>query len=114
MSFFIKSNKNLITYSLLLFLVIPIFGFNFLISFLSNILLLIFLIPLLLILIAFIGFNSLKSKIKTCSECGAISLESNSSCMNCGANLKNIEFKNENFSNDPSNKTIEIIAEEIN
>ena len=56
MKFFPNINKNLVTYSLITILVIPIFGINFLISFLGNILLLLFLIPLLILLLLFIGF----------------------------------------------------------
>ena len=89
MNFFLKDNKNLLTYSLIMLIVFPIFGINFFISFLSNILLLLFLIPLLLIMIVIIGFNSYKSKINTCMNCGSISLGLSETCMNCGANLEN-------------------------
>ncbi len=112
MNFFLKANKNLITYSLILLLVIPIFGINFLISFLGNVLLLLFLIPLLLLLLVFIGFNSYKSKINTCSNCGAISLGLNEVCMNCGADLENTYKKNQ-LDQKPSESTIEVKAEEI-
>ena len=94
------------------FLVIPIFGINFLISFLGNVLLLLFLIPLLLLLLVFIGFNSYKSKINTCSNCGAISLGLNEVCMNCGADLENTYKKNQ-LDQKPSESTIEVKAEEI-
>ena len=63
MNYFLKANKNLLTYSLIILIVIPIFGFNFFISFVGNILLLLFLIPLLLLVLVFMGFNSYKSKI---------------------------------------------------
>ena len=43
MNYFLKANKNLLTYSLILLIVIPIFGINFFISFLGNILLLLIL-----------------------------------------------------------------------
>ena len=112
MNFFLKANKNLITYSLILLLVIPIFGINFLISFLGNVLLLLFLIPLLLLLLVFIGFNSYKSKINTCSNCGAISLGLNEICINCGADLENTG-KNNQLDQKPSESTIEVKAEEI-
>ena len=110
--YFLKANKNLLTYSLILLIIIPIFGINFFISFLGNILLLLFLIPLLLIILVFIGFNSYKSKINTCVSCGAISLGSNEICMNCGANLENISQKNQ-LGNKPSESTIEVKAEEV-
>ena len=93
-------------------MVIPIFGFNFFISFVGNILLLLFLIPLLLLVLVFIGFNSYKAKITTCSNCGAMSLGLSKTCMNCGSDLKNISKKNQ-LNKRPSESTIEIKAEEI-
>ena len=103
-------NKNFVIYSLIFLIVVPIFGLNFIIKFVGNILLLIFLIPLVIFLIAFLGLNSLKSQVKTCSECGSINLGVNDICMNCGADLG---YKNlKNFKN-PSETTIEVKAEEI-
>ena len=112
MNYFLKANKNLLTYSLVILLVIPIFGLNFFISFVGNILLLLFLIPLLLLFLVFIGFNSYKSKINTCNNCGAISLGLSETCMNCGANLENISINNQ-FDKNPSETTIEVNAEEV-
>ena len=112
MNYFLKANKNLLTYSLIILTVIPIFGINFFISFLGNIILLLFLIPLLLVILVFIGFNSYKTKINTCSSCGAISLGLSETCMNCGANLENTSNKNQ-FNNKPSESTIEVKAEEV-
>ena len=112
MNYFLKTNKNFLTYSLILLIVIPIFGLNFFISFLGNILLLLFLIPLLLVVLVLIGFNSYKSKINTCNSCGAISLGISDTCMNCGANLENTSNKNQ-FNNNPSESTIEVKAEEV-
>ena len=112
MNYFLKANKNLLTYSLIILLVIPIFGINFFISFLGNILLLLFLVPLLLVILVFIGFNFYKSKINTCNSCGAISLGLSENCMNCGANLENISNNNQ-FDQKPSESTIEVKAEEI-
>ena len=106
-------NKNLVTYSLIFLILIPIFGFNFFVSILGNILLLIFLIPLLIFLIVLISFNSLKSKVHTCNVCGTVSIGMNNTCVNCGADLSNINLKkSENF-NKPSETTIEVKAEEI-
>ena len=113
MNYFLKANKNLLTYSLIILIVIPIFGINFFISFLGNILLLLFLVPLLLIILVLIGFKSYKSKINTCNSCGAISLGLSENCMNCGANLGNINNKNQ-FDKKPSESTIEVKAEEVN
>ena len=112
MNYFLKANKNLLTYSLLVFMVISIFGINFFISFLGNILLLLFLVPLLLLILVFIGFNSFKSKINTCNNCGSISFGLSEKCMNCGANLQDI-YKSNELNNKPSETTIEIKAEEI-
>jgi len=113
MNYFLKANKNLLTYFLIILIVIPIFGFNFFISIVGNILLLLILIPLLLLALVFIGFNSYKSKIKTCSNCGSISLGLSETCMNCGTNLDNIN-KNNQLDNKPSESTIEVKAEEVN
>ena len=109
MSYFLKANKNLLTYSLILLIVIPIFGINFFLSFLGNILLLLFLIPLLLVILVFVGFNSYKSKINTCNTCGTISFGLSDTCMNCGEDLENVIKKNQKA----SESTIEIKAEEI-
>ena len=113
MNYFLKANKNFLTYSLIILIVIPIFGIKLFISFLSNIILLLFLIPLLLLILVFIGFNSYKSKINTCKSCGAISLGLSKNCMNCGANLENISDNNQ-FYKKPSESTIEVKAEEVN
>ena len=112
MNSFLNSNKNLFTFALVILIIIPIFGINFFISFLGNIVLLLFLIPLFLLLLLFIGFNSYKSKISTCSSCGSISLGLSETCINCGANLDNISNKNQ-INKQPSESTIEVKAEEI-
>ena len=105
-----KMNKSLVTYSLIFLIIVPIFGFNFLISFIGNILLLIFLVPLLILLIALISFNSLKSKVKICNQCGTILMGINNNCTNCGADLNDTTPKN---IKKPSEATIEINAEEV-
>ena len=106
--------KSLTTYLLIFLLIVPIFGFNFLISIIGNILLLVFLIPLLIFLIILISFNSLKSKVNTCNQCGAVSLGINNTCMNCGSNLDDTNPINSEAFNKPSETTIEVKAEEIN
>ena len=111
MNYFLKANKKILIYSLIILIVIPIFGINFFISFLGNILILLFLIPLLLVILVSIGFNSYKSKINTCNNCGAISLGLSENCMNCGANLEIIN--NNQFDENPSESTIEVKAEEV-
>ena len=112
MNNFLKVNKTLFTYSLIIVIMIPIFGINFFMSFLGNILILLFLIPLLLFLILLIGFNSYKSKINKCDECGAVSLGLSENCMNCGAKFKYPNNKNQ-INIKPSESTIEVKAEEI-
>jgi hypothetical protein len=112
MNFFLKANKNLLSYTLILLIVIPIFGINFFISFLGNILLLLLLVPLLLLILVLVGFNSYKSKINTCNNCGAISLGLSETCMNCGANIENISNKNQ-FDKKPSESTVDVKAEEV-
>ena len=112
MDYFLKFNKNILTYSLIILIVIPIFGINFVLGVLSNILLLLFLIPLLIIVLVFLGFTYYKSKINTCSNCGAISFGLSENCMNCGANLKDINKGNQ-LDKKPSEITIEVKAEEI-
>ena len=112
MNYFLKANKNLLTYSLIVVILIPLFGINFLISFLGNILLLLYLIPLLLIILVFVGFNSYKSKINKCNNCGAISLSFSDTCMNCGGELNN-KYKESKFDKNPSERTIEVKAEEV-
>jgi len=113
MNYFLKANKNLLTYSLIILLFIPIFGINFFIGLISNIIIILFLIPLLLLALVFIGFNFYKSKINTCSNCGAISLGLSETCMNCGTKLDNV-LKNNQLDQKPSESTIEVKAEEIN
>jgi len=112
MNYFLKTNKNLLTYSLIILILVPIFGINLFISFLGNIILLLFLIPLLFLVVVFIGFNSYKSKINICSNCGAISLGQSNTCMSCGTELENISKENQ-FDKKPSESTIEVKAEEI-
>ena len=111
MNSFLKVNKNFVTYSLITLFLIPVFGFNFFISFLGNILILLFLIPILLIILVFVGLSSYKSRINRCNSCGSISLGLNEICMNCGANLENIS-KNQ-LDKKPSESTIEVKAEEV-
>ena len=112
MGYLLKINKNLLTYLLIALILIPIFGINFLVSFLGNILILLFLIPLLLLILVFIGFNSYKSKFNSCNECGALSLGLSDTCINCGADLNDIN-KRDQFDKKPSESTIEVKAEEI-
>ena len=106
--------NKLIPYTLIFVLIIPLFGFNFLIGLLGNILLLIFLIPLLILGLGLLGLNLFKSSIKTCENCGSTIILNNGDCPYCDFRLiKNIE-KDDNLSSDASNEVIEIKAEEIN
>jgi hypothetical protein len=112
MSYFLKANKNLLTYVSIILIILPIFGIKFFLSFLGNILILLFLIPLLLLLLVFISINSFKSKINKCNYCGTISFGLSEICLNCGANLRN-DIKEKQIDNKPSESTIEVKAEEI-
>ena len=94
-------------------MVIPIISFKFFISFIGNILLLLLLIPLLILIVLFISFNSLKTKLITCKQCGSISFGLTENCMNCGAPLEKNNFEDTKLDINPSEKTIEIKAEEI-
>ena len=109
---FLKANKNFLIYSLIIFIFIPIFGIKFILGFIGNILLLLFLVPILLLVLMFLGFNYNKSKINICNSCGAISFGLNETCMNCGVNLENIS-KNSKFDKKPSESIIEVKAEEV-
>ena len=98
MNYFLKVNKTILVYSAIALILIPIFGINFLLSFLGNILLLFFLIPILLLILVFIGFNFYNSKINTFS--------------NFDSDLKDTSNRNE-LDKKPSESTIEVKAEEI-
>ena len=112
MNYFLKGNKTLLTYTIIPLILISIFGINFFISLLGNILILLFLIPIFLLLILFIGFNYYKSKIRTCNNCGAISLGLSESCISCGKEINDTNKENK-LDKNPSERTIEVKAEEI-
>ena len=105
-------NKSLVTYSIFTFLIIFFFGFKFIFSLLGNFLILLFLTPLLLIGVVLLGINSFKSKFKVCENCGAL-ISDTDTCLYCGTNLNRDENHKE-YSDDASQETIEIEAEEIN
>ena len=109
---FLRTNKTVFTYALVFLLVIPTFGFKFLLGLIGNILLLFILVPLLILIIIFLNFNSFKTKVKNCNQCGSLSIGINNTCMSCGADLGNKNDK-EDLINNPCEKTIEIQAEEI-
>ena len=112
MNYFLKANKNFLTYSLIILIVIPIFGINFFISFLGNILILLFLIPLFILILVILVFNSFKSKINACSNCGSVSIGLSGTCKNCGSDIENFSNVNQKGKT-PSESIIEIKAEEI-
>ena len=113
MNSFIQANKTLVIFSLIFFIIIPLFGLNFFLSIIGNVLLVFFLITLLIVLIVFLSFNFLNSKVSTCKQCGAISLGLNDTCINCGADLGDINIKQTKLDNNPGKRTIEVKAEEI-
>ena len=106
-------NKSLFTYSLIFLIFSSLFGFNFLLNLIGNLLLLIFLIPLLILAVLLISFNSLKSKVNTCNQCGSVTLGINNTCMNCGADLENTNSKSSESMKKPSETIVEVKAEEI-
>ena len=106
-------NKSLVTYSLIFLILISLYGFNFFLSLVGNLLLLIFLIPVLIFLILLISFNSLKSKVNICNQCGTVSLGISNTCMNCGADLNDKNSTSSECLKKPSETTIEVKAEEI-
>ena len=106
-------NKSLVTYSIISFLIIFFFGFNFLFSLLGNILILLFLTPVLLILIVFLGINFFKSSFKVCTNCGSAIISEVESCQYCGTTLSEFE-NNKNYSQNAGSEIIEVEAEEIN
>ena len=106
-------NKDLVTYSIIFIILISLFGFNFFLSLIGNLLLLAFLIPLLILSVLLISFNSLKSKVNTCNQCGTITLGNNNICINCGSDLENTNLKSSESLKKPSETTIEVKAEEI-
>jgi len=106
-------NKSLVTYTLIFFILISLFGFNFFLSLIGNLLILAFLIPLLILFVLLISFNSLKSKVNFCNQCGSVNLGINNTCMNCGADLEDTNLKTPESLKKPSETTIEVKAEEI-
>ena len=112
MNYFLRTNKNILTYTLIIFIILPIFGINFFIGILGNIILLLFLIPLFLLLLVFLGLNYFNSRINKCSNCGTISSGFSETCMNCGTNLSDMSKKNQ-IDKKPSESIIEVMAEEI-
>tara|TARA_B100000212_G_scaffold272364_1_gene211786 strand:+ start:474 stop:800 length:327 start_codon:yes stop_codon:yes gene_type:complete len=106
--------NRLIPYSLIFIIIIPLFGFKFLIGLFGNLLLLILLIPVLLIGLGLLSFSSLKSNIQVCDNCGSTFIGNNINCPYCGSQpITDNQLDKDNLS-DASNKIIEIEAEEIN
>ena len=112
MNYFLKANKNSLTYIFIILLFLPIFGIKFFIGIIGNILILLFLIPIFLLLLVALGFSYYNSKINKCSNCGTISLDFSETCINCGTNLSDISKKNQ-MRQKASESTIEVVAEEI-
>ena len=102
----------MITYSIIAFLMIPIFGLNFIISVISNVFLLLILVPIFLFIVALLTFNSIKTKSKTCTNCGLTTFGDNEKCLYCGIEF-NTNFKDIKSTQDASREVIEIDAEEI-
>ena len=105
-------SKNFLTYSIIILLIIPIFGMNFIINFIGNIFLLIILVPLFLFIIAILVLSTLKKNSQVCANCGLTSIGNNENCIYCGGPLSNDEIKNDT-NNTTTDTIIEIEAEEI-
>ena len=105
-------NKSLVTYSIISFLIISFFGFNVLFSLLGNILILLFLTPILLVIISFLGINAFKLNLNKCDNCGSNIIGNQEICLYCGYNL-NKKDNTKNSIIDASREIIEIDAEEI-
>ena len=114
MQSFIRTNKSLLTYLIILFIVVPFFGINVLISFIGNILILLILLPILVLIIFLISLNSFRSRVNICNQCGAISFGINKKCNNCGSEIDSLKINKDQLSNNPSESIIEVKAEEIN
>ncbi len=104
-------NKTFITSSLIMFLIIPIFGINFLFSFIGNLLLIIILVPILFLIIALLSLNSFKTQTEICTNCGSAIISGQDICINCGKTFN--KRQNSNVNNDASKTVIEIEAEEV-
>ena len=104
--------KNLFTYLIIFLLLIPIFGINLIINFIGNIFLLIFLLPILIFIIVLLAFNNLKKTSQICTNCGLTTIGSSENCIYCGTSMMENQIKMD-ISNTPSDKVIEIDAEEV-
>ena len=105
-------SKKLFTYLIIMLLIIPFLGINFILGFIGNLFLLMFLFPLLIIIVALLRFNSIKSDSQTCSNCGLIIIGNSTQCIYCGENLVKNQF-NKNLNNLANESIIEVDAEEI-
>ena len=106
--------NKLVTYSLIFILIIPLFGLNFLIGLLGNILLLIVLVPILISIVVFLGLNSFKSTINLCESCGSTIIGNYDNCPYCDYEIIKNKQREDELSSDARNKIIEVKAEEIN
>ena len=105
-------NKKLVIYSSIIFIIIPIFGFKSLLSLFGNILLLLFLIPMLFLGIVFLSWNSFKKTIIQCKTCGNTIYGVHQKCPYCGSKIDQ-DLQNSSFTANASEETIEVEAEEI-
>ena len=106
-------SKNLFTYSIIMLLIIPIFGINFVVNFIGNIFIIIILVPILLLIVALLIFSSFKKNTQICTNCGLTIIGDYENCIYCGNSLTSNSIKN-NESNKTSEAIIEIDAEEVN
>ena len=107
-------NKFINTTSIILLVIVPLFGFNFLVNVIGNILLIIVLLPLFVLAISFVAINNFKTKLKQCENCGSIVVGNPTQCINCGYIFSETDNIEKNMTTDASQKTIEVEAEEVN
>ena len=105
-------NKKLVIYSSIIFLIIPIFGFKSLLSLFGNILLLLFLVPILFFGIVFLSWNSFRKNIIQCKACGNTIYGLHQECPYCGSKI-DLDLQKSSFTPNASEETIEVEAEEI-
>ena len=105
-------SKNLFIYLIVSLLFIPIFGINIVVSFIGNIFLILFLVPILIFIIGLLVFNNLKKNSQICTNCGLTIIGNNQNCIYCGTSLSDNQIKKD-ISNTSSDKVIEIDAEEV-
>ena len=106
-----EKSSPLVWLFLFIILILPTAAGRFLLDLAGGLILAFFTISFVIAVIGWIGWKRLKTKIKTCPNCGVKSFSNNDQCPICGSsNISNPNALNEN--NEASETTIDIIAEE--